>query len=238
MAARIPKKKAAKKRAAVPSVPDRALRMSPKFEERRAELADAALVTLADLGYSRTSLREIAQNTDYSHGVLHYYFADKVELITYCVKQYKAACVRRYDEIVSTARSAHELERRFGAGMSQTMREDAKLHRLWYDLRSQSLFEPSLREDVEIIDDTLRRMIWRIVERYAELTGEPPRVGSALAYAMFDGVFQHGLNRQLTGDTKASADLEDQVVHILRSASAPAIRDVTTVARPAKRTAR
>ena len=234
MAARIRKKKPTAKRIVVPGMD---LRMSPKFEERRSELAAAALVTLADLGYARTSLREIAQNTDYSHGVLHYYFADKVELITYCVKQYKAACVRRYDEIVSTAKTAHELERRFGAGMSQTMRDDAKLHRLWYDLRSQSLYEGSFRDDVAIIDDTLRRMVWRIVERYAELIGAPPRAGSALAYAMFDGVFQHGLNRHLAGDGKASADLEDQVVHVLRSVSAPAIRDVATVVNPAKRRA-
>ena len=31
---------------------------------------------------------------------MHYYFADKAELITYCVRQYKAECVTRYDEIV------------------------------------------------------------------------------------------------------------------------------------------
>src|SRR5690349_15394605 len=57
-----------------------------KFEERRRELADAALQTLSELGYARTSLREIAQHTSFSHGVLHYYFRDKVELITYCVR--------------------------------------------------------------------------------------------------------------------------------------------------------
>ena len=58
-----------------------------KFEERRAELGEAALTTLATLGYARTSLREIAQNTEFSHGVLHYYFSDKVDLIVCSVKQ-------------------------------------------------------------------------------------------------------------------------------------------------------
>src|SRR6185503_10037661 len=51
-----------------------------KFEARRAELADATLATLGELGYARTSLREIAQKTEFSHGVLHYYFRDKNEL--------------------------------------------------------------------------------------------------------------------------------------------------------------
>src|SRR5580658_1911138 len=52
-------------------------RQVDKFGERRAQLADAALQTLAELGYARTSLREIAQNSQFSHGVLHYYFSDK-----------------------------------------------------------------------------------------------------------------------------------------------------------------
>jgi AcrR family transcriptional regulator len=42
-----------------------------KFAERRAELAEAALQTLSELGYARTSLREIAQNSEFTHGVLH-----------------------------------------------------------------------------------------------------------------------------------------------------------------------
>src|SRR3954452_1013640 len=80
-----------------------------KYEERRRELATAALQTLGELGYARTSLREIAVNSPYSHGVVHYYFADKVELITYCVRQYKAECVTRYDGIIASASAADEL---------------------------------------------------------------------------------------------------------------------------------
>ena len=38
-----------------------------KFAERRAELAEAALQTLSELGYARTSVREIAQNYRFSH---------------------------------------------------------------------------------------------------------------------------------------------------------------------------
>ena len=78
-------------------------RQVDKFAERRAQLADAALQTLAELGYARTSLREIAQNSQFSHGVLHYYFSDKEDLLTHCVRQYEAACVTRYDEIVAAA---------------------------------------------------------------------------------------------------------------------------------------
>ncbi len=188
-----------------------------KFAERRAQLAAAALQTLAELGYARTSLRDIAQNSDFSHGVLHYYFRDKFELITYCVRQYKAECVTRYDSIVTSAGSAGELKRGFSAAMATTVREDATMHRLWYDLRNQSLFDESFRSDVLEIDQSLERMIWRIVSKFADLTGTPLAVPSSAAYAVFDGLFQQALIRHLAGSTDAARDLEENVQRLLES---------------------
>jgi AcrR family transcriptional regulator len=190
-------------------------RQVDKFAERRAQLAESALLTLSELGYARTSLREIAQNSEFSHGVLHYYFRDKVDLITYCVRLYKAECVSRYDEVVATANTGPELRTGFAAAMSRTLVEDATMHRLWYDLRNQSLFEDSFRADVHEIDESLERMITRIVTRYAEMTGSALTVPARLAYALFDGVFQHALLRQLGGDQDAAGDLGDDVGHVL-----------------------
>ncbi|MGD9987247.1 TetR/AcrR family transcriptional regulator [Pseudonocardia sp.] len=192
-----------------------ARRQVDKFSERRRELGDAALQTLSELGYARTSLREIAQNSGFSHGVLHYYFHDKVDLITYCVRRYKAVCVQRYDDVVTTASTAPRLAAEFADAMVSTLVEDALLHRLWYDLRSQALFEESFRADVAEIDASLERMIDRVVGRYAELAATPPVCGTAMAYAMFDGLFQQALLRQLSGDPAAPDDLHTGVVDML-----------------------
>jgi AcrR family transcriptional regulator len=188
-----------------------------KFTQRRDELASAALQTLAELGYARTSLREIAQNTDFSHGVLHYYFNDKFDLITHCVKQYKTTCVQRYDEIVLTSTSAHDLSDNFALAMAATADEDAMLHRLWYDMRSQSMFEASFRADVLEIDDSLSEMIWRVVARYAELAARPLTVTSSTAYAMFDGLFQQALLRHLAGSADALTNMATEIRRLLPS---------------------
>jgi AcrR family transcriptional regulator len=190
-------------------------RQVDKFAARRAQLASSALRTLSELGYARTSLREIAQNSEFSHGVLHYYFRDKVELITYCVRQYKAECVTRYDQIVVSADSAEELRRGFAETMTATLREDAAMHRLWYDLRNQSLFEESFRDDVLDIDQSLERMIWRIVSQFADLVGSSPAVSSPVAYALFDGLFQQALLKHLSGRENAAADLTASVAQLL-----------------------
>jgi AcrR family transcriptional regulator len=190
-------------------------RQVDKFAERRDQLAAAALRTLAELGFVNTSLRDIAQHSDFSHGVLHYYFANKSELITHCVRQYKAECVTRYDAIVTTATAADELLFGFGATMAGTLRDDVAMHRLWYDLRNQSLFEEEFRGDVAEINDSLERLIWRIVTRYAELSERDLAVTPAFTYALLDGVFQHALLRHLGGDPAAPSDLDEQVRQIL-----------------------
>ncbi|MGW4482921.1 TetR/AcrR family transcriptional regulator [Amycolatopsis sp. NPDC004368] len=186
-----------------------------KFAQRREQLAESALQALAGLGYARTSLREIAQKSDFSHGVLHYYFADKVELLTYSVRKFEEVCVTRYDDVVAEASTADELERGFGAAMATTLRTDAVMHRLWYDLRNQSLFEESFRADVLDIEDRRQAMIWRVVERYAELTGAPPQVSEAVAYTTFDGLFQQVLLRYLAGRESVASELEEAVPRVL-----------------------
>jgi AcrR family transcriptional regulator len=195
-----------------------ARRQVDKFATRRAQLATAALQTLAELGVARTSLRDIAQNSQFSHGVLHYYFSDKIELITCCVRQYKAECVQRYDGIVATSGSPDELKKGFGAVMAATLRDEARMHRLWYDLRNQSLFDGTFRADVDEIDQSLERMIWRIVSKYAELAKSPVGLSRAATYAVYDGLFQHALFRYLAGDASAPDTLGQDVQRLLESA--------------------
>jgi len=201
-----------------------------KFSERRAELGEAALTTLAALGYARTSLREIAQNSEFSHGVLHYYFSDKIDLIICSVKQYKARCVTRYDHAVDSANTCDELMEGFLQSLADTLRDEGHVHRLWYDLRSQALFEEAFRSDVVQIDKSLEDMIWRIMSRFAELSGEDPGLTPSVTYALFDGLFQQALLKHLSGDAGAvaamQADVRQSIVRLfsLQAKPAPAAR--------------
>jgi TetR/AcrR family transcriptional regulator, transcriptional repressor of bet genes len=186
-----------------------------KYDERRTQLAISALATLGELGYAKTSLREIAQNSEFSHGVVHYYFADKFELITHCVRYYKAQCVTRYDSLVVESTTADELLARFCDKLVETLATEAPMHRLWYDLRAQALFDEQFRPDVLMIDATLQDMIGRVVTRYAELAGRSLAVDVATTYALLDGVFEKALLAHLTGDSAASDDLRARVSLVL-----------------------
>lgn len=178
-----------------------------KHDARRRALADSALRTLGELGYAKSSLREIANNSSFTHGVVHYYFGDKLELIVYCVKQYKAICVARYDAVVADSTSPEDLLVAFADKLCETIVDEAPMHRLWYDLRSQSMFEESLREAVSQIDRTLEEMVWQIVTRYADLSGTELSLTPHAVYGILDGVFQQAVLSYLSGHKQKSLDV-------------------------------
>ncbi len=192
-------------------------RRSPadKYDERRRALAESALKTLGELGYARASLREIANNSDFSHGVVHYYFEDKHDLIVYCVREYKIVCVRRYDGVVTDSRTPEELVAGFADQLVLTLEQDAAMHRLWYDVRTQSMFEERLRDVAVEIDGWLEDMIWRIVSKYAELAGGTPAMLPSVTYAIFDGLFQQALINFTLGKDGALEDLRTLVHRLL-----------------------
>jgi TetR/AcrR family transcriptional repressor of bet genes len=191
-------------------------RRSPvdKYDERRRALAESALKTLGELGYARASLREIAHNSEFSHGVVHYYFEDKHDLIVYCVREQKAACVRRYDGVIADSTTADELVAGFADELINTLKNDTAMHRLWYDVRSQSMFDERLREVAIEIDGWLEDMVRRIVTRYAELCDAVPAGPPRVQYAFLDGLFQQALVAVSQGRPEAIDELRE-VVHEL-----------------------
>jgi hypothetical protein len=66
------------------------------------------------------------------------------------------------------------------------------------------------------IGQSLERMIWRIVSKFADFAGAPLAVPSSVAYAVLDGLFQHTLISHLAGSGGGARDLEENVQRALR----------------------
>ena len=189
-------------------------RQVDKFAERRDELADAALQTLAELGYARTSLREIAQNSD----VLPRRAALLLQRQGRADHPLRASSTRPRACSATTRSSPtrHDRRRSWPTGSPQAwprpLATTPPLHRLWYDLRSQSMFEAAFRVDVARdrrqpgADDLAGRRPATPSWRGTTLTVTP-----ATAYAMFDGLFQQALLRHLAGSTDALVTLAQQI---------------------------
>ncbi len=82
------------------------------WDERRAELAAAVWRTIARRGLAHTSIRNIAEESGWTRGVLQLYFRDKGELMLYA---FELACDHAMEvnhRVVGEAKGLEDLRRR------------------------------------------------------------------------------------------------------------------------------
>jgi AcrR family transcriptional regulator len=79
---------------------------SPKGEETRRRILEAARRVLAEEGLERFTTRRVARAADVSHGMCHYYFVDKNELVRAPIEQARIDWVDPLQKLVSANGSA------------------------------------------------------------------------------------------------------------------------------------
>lgn len=191
---------------------EEATRRVDKRNGKKRALAEDTLSTLSQLGYARTSLRDIAEQSGVSVGILHYYFEDKAELILYCVQLYKEEFLAGLEANLTASGSPQRIAERIIDGLVDSVENDAEKHRLWYDIRSQALFDDSFTHVVSDLEQSMVDFCGRLLDR-VELTGLDPLD----LYLRFDGLFRYYLQRKLNGDTAASRAFRDALSTLLRS---------------------
>lgn len=182
------------------------LRIERRTEKRR-ELARHAIFTLGRLGYARTGLRDIAEQSGVSVGVLHYYFTDKIDLITFCVHLYKDEFVADLEAILARSDTPGAAAANVIDGLVKTVTDNASTHTLWYDISAQSLFDPAFRPVVSQIEDALVSVCANIG---AKLKLD---LGGLELYQALDGIFRYYLGRRIAA---APASLEDMRTALTR----------------------
>ncbi|WP_226782791.1 TetR/AcrR family transcriptional regulator [Oceaniglobus trochenteri] len=201
----------------------KARKRSEKRSKRKDELGTAAINALKQLGYARTSLRDIAELSGVAVGMLHYYFDDKTDLIKFCVRKYKADFIAELDAVMNDRTGGQPLAEAFAQGLRESIRREAETHRLWYDIRSQALFDPDFADVVEEIEAELIALVSRLFARLGL-----PRDLALDAYLGLDGAFRYYLHRHLADDADA---LDHFHAHVLRQLTAIATLTGTPPAR-------
>ncbi|WP_156675203.1 TetR/AcrR family transcriptional regulator, partial [Mycobacterium sp. E2989] len=78
-------------------------------EQTRARVIAAAMRCVAEMGYSRTTIREIARAADMTSGSLYHYFANKSELLDAAVEEIEGIALPRLR--AAAARSGDAVDR-------------------------------------------------------------------------------------------------------------------------------
>ncbi len=173
-----------------------------KRESKKQELARHTLETLSTRGYANTSLRDIAEQSNVSVGVLHYYFEDKVDLISYCVQLYKDAFIARLDSSLLEDGDDDHILHQFIEQIIQSVQNEGKVHRLWYDIRGQALFNPEFQGVVDELEEALISLNERFLARV-----EIPDLSPRDLYFGVDARFRYFLQKYLAGNEQAVNEL-------------------------------
>ncbi len=195
----------------------KARKRSAKRSQRKDELAAAAIEALKQLGYARTSLRDITELSGVSVGMLHYYFDDKTDLIVFCVRKYKTDFVSKLDAVLNGKVATSSLAGAFADGLCASIRHDAEIHRLWYDIRSQALFDASFSDVVEEIEEELIALVSRLFKRIG-LSADLALGG----YLALDGAFRFYLQKHLAGDDAALEQFHRHITGLVEGLTAQA----------------
>lgn len=180
---------------ASPKVDKVRIKTSKQQEKRlgkKNELADSAIEVLSQLGYAKTSLRDIAQHSGVSLGVVHYYFKDRIDLINYCTRRYKDEFAQMLEVVLLTGGSAEHVVEGLINGLANAIENNADKHRLWYDIRAQALFDESFQETVDEIEQLQINMMSALLGLLDVRNVDPLSV-----YLSVDGIFRHYLHRYL-----------------------------------------
>ncbi|MBP0451471.1 TetR/AcrR family transcriptional regulator [Kitasatospora sp. RG8] len=163
-------------------------RASAKGEQTRARLIAAARTLLAGDGAGRFTTRNVAALSGVSHGMCHYHFADRTELIVAVVEDIRPEWIAPLEEAVTGPGDFAERAERVLALLTRP--ESPDLARLHAALHWLALNDERVRAGLEAEYGRWRSCFVRLFRALADERGsgaDPAPLGEAFAAAV-DGI--------------------------------------------------
>uniref|UniRef100_A0AAU2JI31 TetR/AcrR family transcriptional regulator n=1 Tax=Streptomyces sp. NBC_00049 TaxID=2903617 RepID=A0AAU2JI31_9ACTN len=171
-----------------PPVPARRPRVSAKGEQTRARLIAAARTLLAGGMSERFTTRNVAALCGVSHGMCHYHFQDRTDLVLAVIADIRPEWIHPLEEVVSGPGSFAERAERVAELLSRP--EGAELSHLHSALHWHALNDARVRESLEAEYRRWRGCFVTLFQVLAQERGDsvdPRLLGEAVAAAV-DGL--------------------------------------------------
>jgi AcrR family transcriptional regulator len=185
---------------------------SPKSADKKRELALHAISSLAELGFARINLRDVAQRSGVSLGVIHYYFDSKTDLLISCVSLYKEDFIIGLKDLIAQAQRIDKLQADITDYLANTIDLHAHIHRLWYDVRAQAQFDAAFQPAVAEVETALIDVFRVLLGKMHELDIEVRHTDPLKLYITLDGWFRYFLQRKLMNEADAIASFRQRVL--------------------------
>jgi len=166
----------------------------PNTAQRRSEIVQALLATMAEYGYEKSTIQLIAQAAGLAPGLLHYHFKTKGEILVELVRTLAQLSLQRYHALAANAATPDArlhayLHARLGKGDGADPRAVAA----WVVIGAEAVRLPEVRAvyqeaigaEKALLEDLLGACL---AERGKSLEGVAPLAAALLA--MMEGAFQ------------------------------------------------
>jgi AcrR family transcriptional regulator len=192
-------------------------RVSAKGEQTRARLIAAARLLLADEDVPFTT-RNVAARAGVTHGMCHYHFADRTDLILAVIEDIRPEWILPLEAAVATPGSFAQRAERVVEFFSEP--EEADLARLYSSLHWFALNDARVRESWEAEYRRWRAAFAALFQVLADELGnslDPRPLGDALAAAV-DGL---AAIRSLNAEVDSPAVVRALIHGLVRGAERP-----------------
>ena len=109
-------------------------------DERRRELARAALDVISRSGLEAATIRAVAEESGWSTGVLKHYYTDKNELLRESLRELERINVMRFDAAQQHPTGFEAIR----SGVTTILRGDPNESRLWIAFTSRASVDPKI----------------------------------------------------------------------------------------------
>jgi TetR/AcrR family fatty acid metabolism transcriptional regulator len=193
----------------------------PRNPEKVEAIVKAAFKAIAEKGYARVSMRDIASEAGVNKSILHYYFKDKDELISAVFHSLH----ERFREIAAGAVSVPTgVEDRLSEGFGQFLvltENEPEWFLVIMDLTIQAVQNPGKREEVYSLSGSLREIVadgFREAREAGEIKANADEnVLAAMVIAMVNGLaLQYIVDREAVDFARAYAEFESMLSVFLR----------------------
>lgn len=161
--------------------------------DRRARIVEAARRLLAEEGYDRVTMKEVAREAGVAQGLIHYYFSGKDEILLEVLMEASRQYARETERLALSLPEGENLAEAALAATKGRVSRMPEWYRLRYELFAMGLRKPEFLPGVAALLESGRTGIAANLARISGDDGNPARAAqrealAAVLLSCFDGL--------------------------------------------------
>lgn len=156
-------------------------------KDKGQQLVDAALRVMSEKGYDKATIKDIANEAGITHGLVHYYFSNKQDILTSVLMETS----KRYTQEMRNLRANVASGQLTGAALNEPKKsvyERPEWYSLRYELFALGLRNPEVTSGVDALLSNARHGVVTILQDLFQDVREDKESIVALLISCFDGL--------------------------------------------------